>query len=495
MNPAETADAPAQVQAETRSTMARTRQLVLARGVSALMTFCIPLVLARMLSATEYGTYKQFVLVAQTLYMVLPFGVVQSLYYFLPRGQDRRAYLCQTHLFIGAVAATAALVLWRFGDPLAIRLGNPGLGALKVQLGLYAAGLLASLPFEVTFTARGRTGQAAITYVASDFVRTAVMTLPVLFGFGMTGLATGLAAWATARWLAALLFTVRGETGPMVSARTWSSQWRYALPFGTAMLVAVPQSYFHQYAVSASVSAASFAVYSVGCFQLPLVDLLYLPTTEILMVRIGELDAEHRSEEGAGVFREATGRLLLLFVPLALFLFASAPDFVPALFSERYRSAVPIFRIAVWAIVLASFPVDGALRARKRTDFILQSYVAKAVVAVPLVLVGLKFMGIVGAILAWLLGEAFGKGLLMSRLPTALGASMRRLVPLPDLARAVGSGVVAAGAVALFASLAPPSRHLARLTCEGLLFGGIYAGGLALLGGRPLELVAGFVRR
>src|SRR6185312_7670986 len=139
VNPADTAPAPAQVapaRAEPSSTMARTRQLVLARGVSALMTFCIPLVLARMLSTTEYGTYKQFVLVAQTLYMVLPFGVVQSLYYFLPRGEDRRAYLCQTHLFIGLVAAAAALVLWRFGDPLAVRLGNPGLGGLKIQLGL-----------------------------------------------------------------------------------------------------------------------------------------------------------------------------------------------------------------------------------------------------------------------------------------------------------------------------------------------------------------------
>ena len=475
--------------------MARTRQLVLARGISALMTFCIPLVLARMLSTTEYGTYKQFVLVAQTLYMVLPFGVVQSLYYFLPRGEDRRAYLCQTHLFIGLVAATAALVLWRFGDPLAVRLGNPGLGGLKIQLGLYAAGLLASLPFEVTFTARGRTGQAAITYVVSDFVRTAVMTIPVLLGYGMVGLATGLAAWASARWLAALLFTVRGEKGPAFSRQTWSAQWKYALPFGTAMLVAVPQGYFHQYAVSASVSAAAFAVYSVGCFQLPLVDLLYLPTTEILMVRIGELDAENRTAEGAGVFREASSRLLMLFVPLALFLFASGNDFIPALFSDRYRSAVPIFRIAVWAIVLASFPVDGALRARKRTDFILQSYVAKAVVGVPLVLIGLKFMGIEGAIVAWLAGEAFGKALLMAQLPTALETPMRKLVPFADLGRSVGAGLAAALAVTLFAFLAPPSKHLARLMCEALLFGGIYAGGLAMLGAKPLDLIASFVRR
>ena len=110
---------------------------------------------------------------------------------------------------------------------------------------------------------------------------------------------------AVARWVATFAITLRGETGPAFTRETWRAQWRYALPFGAAMAVAVPQNYFHQYAVSASVDAAAFAVYSVGCFQLPLVDLLFVPTSEILMVRIGELDAAHRMHEASGVFREA----------------------------------------------------------------------------------------------------------------------------------------------------------------------------------------------
>ncbi|MBS2028642.1 MAG: polysaccharide biosynthesis C-terminal domain-containing protein [Deltaproteobacteria bacterium] len=498
MNAAEpapqTAPASGPVRSEERSTLARTRQLVIARGASTVLTFCIPLVLARMLNTTQYGTYKQFVLVAQTAYLLLPFGVTQSLYYFLPNGQNRRAYICQTHLFTGAVAAAAAVVLFVFGAPIATRLGNPGLGAFRGQLGLYAAGLLASLPFEITFTARGRTGQAAVTYILSDIARTAAMTLPVLLGWGMAGLTTGLAAWATARWVAALLLTVRGETGPAFTRATWSQQWRYALPFGTAMLVAVPQNYFHQYAVSASVTAAEFAAYSIGCFQLPLVDLLYMPTTEILMVRIGELDAEKRSAEAAGVFSQAVARLSQLFLPLALFLFAAAGDFVPALFSTRYLSAVPIFRVAVWAIVLSSFPADGALRARKRTDFILRSYVLKAVVAVPAVIVGIHAWGAFGAIIGWLLGEVAGKGILLARLPETLAASVRELLPLRTFAKTLAAGTAAAAAVALFAWAAPPEKHVARLAFECLLFAGVHAGVLALLGERPLALVTSFIR-
>jgi O-antigen/teichoic acid export membrane protein len=477
------------------TTASRTRTLILARGASAVMTFFIPLVLARMLPTTEYGTYKQFVLVAQTLYAVLPFGMAQSLYYFLPRGKDRRAYLGQTHAFVGMMAVLAAVALVLFAVPLARQLGNPELSHLRVWLALYAAGLLASLPFEITFTARGKTGFAAATYLVSDFVRTAVMTLPVLLGFGLTGLCVGLAAWATARWGATLLLTMRGEPGPSFNKAAWREQVKYALPFGAAMAVAVPQNYFHQYAVSASVDAAAFAVYSVGCFQLPLVDLLYMPTTEILMVRIGELDAEGRVHEGAKVFREASSRLLLLFVPMAFFLFSAAPDFVPALFSEKYLSAVPVFRIALWAILLAGVPVDGALRARKATGAIFQSYVVKALVAVPLVLVGLHYLGIYGAILAWVAGEAVGKALLLSRLPKAMNVTFGELMPWKSMAQALAGAVLAAGCVVAFEHLAPASRHVTRMLCECAIFGVAYAAGLAAVGGNPVQVIGSFVKR
>lgn len=495
-----TAAAPAELAAPAvpkpkPSTLSRTRPLILARGASAVMTFAIPLCLARLLSTTDYGTYKQFVLVSRTLYAVLPFGVVQSLYYFLPRGQHRRAYLGQTHLFVGVLAVLSMVGLAIWGGQLGARIGNPELGHVRIWLALYSAGLLASLPFEITFTARGKTNLAAWSYVVSDAVRTAVMTLPVLFGFGLVGLCIGLAAWATARWGATLLLTMRGEEGPAFSKEAWKEQWRYALPFGIAMAVAVPQNYFHQYAVSASVDAAAFAVYSVGCFELPLIDLLYQPTTEILMVQIGELDAEGRTHEGAGVFRESSARLMLVFIPMALFLFASATDFITALFSEKYLASAHVFHIAVWAILLAGLPVDGALRARKFTGAILQSYVAKAIVAIPLVLLGLHFLGIVGAILAWVLGEVVGKALLMSKLPRAMESTFSELIPWKAMGQAFAAGAAGAVAVFLFATFAPHGRHVLRLACECLLFGVVYAAGLGLLGAKPLQLALSFVKK
>ena len=54
----------------------------------------------------------------------------------------------------------------------------------------------------------------------------------------------------------------------------WREQWAYALPFALAVGIEVIQPNFHQYVVASRFDAATFAIYAVGCLQIPLVDLI-----------------------------------------------------------------------------------------------------------------------------------------------------------------------------------------------------------------------------
>src|SRR5687768_7443469 len=54
------------------------------RMVAFAATFFVPVVLARVLSQAEFGTYKQLFLVYATLYYVAQFGIAESLFYFVP---------------------------------------------------------------------------------------------------------------------------------------------------------------------------------------------------------------------------------------------------------------------------------------------------------------------------------------------------------------------------------------------------------------------------
>ena len=485
--------APARADPGARS-WGRAGPLVLARLVSAVLTVSIPLVLARQLDAADYGTYKQLFLVFQLLTLLLPFGMAQSLYFFLPREPEAaRAYLGQALAWLTVIAGVSAAAWLVLAQPVAGRFNNPALADYRWELALLCGGTLVGSPLEIWFTARGRSHLSARSYLAWDGLRALALVLPVWAGLGLRGAMVACAAHGLARAAVAWAAWLRAEGRGFSRARAWA-HLRYAAPFGAAMLLGVPQAAAHQVAVSLAVAPEVFAIYAVGVFQVPLVDLFYTPTSELLMVQLGELEREGRREEGAAAFREATARLAWLFLPMVAYLWAVAPLFIRTLFGARYEAAVPIFRVSVLGVALATFPLDGALRARAQTRFLFVSYLGKALVTVPLVWGGVRWFGMVGAIGGWLVAEVMGKASLLWRLPAALSTGdgrcrLRSLIPARALSGA-GAAAAASGLLTWSVVRGVP-QGLAALAASGLLFAASYAAGLRLQGVRPLALLRG----
>jgi len=481
------------------SFLGRAGPLVLARLGTALLTISIPLVLARSMALREYGTYKQLFLISQTLSYVLPLGMAQSLYFFVPRADQKRPYFIQTIAFMTVTGVLAALGLFALEGVIGRSFSNPDLASYRWEQAVYVVCFMASFSLEISLTTQGKTRHSAVVYLVSDTLRAAAMVVPVLLGFGLKGLMVAAAGFAVLRYLCAWGVMLRSGEGPAFDRRLFVSQLIYALPFGAAMLVAVPQQYAHQYVVSSSVTPELFAIYAVGCFQIPVVDLLYTPTSEVLMVRLGELDKEGRAQEGVAAFREATAKLALAFFPLAAFLFAAAPDLIEALFGARFASAAPLFRVSVVGVALAIMPMDGVLRARNQTRWLFIAYAAKAAVTVPLVWVGVRRFGMMGAVGSWAVAEVFGKAMLLARMPKALGAPLRRCIPWRPLGKASACAAAAACGVAVVRALAQPAYaglpagflwRALPLAVGGVLFGVGYLAALRLAGVRPLSVLA-----
>ncbi|MDC0707347.1 lipopolysaccharide biosynthesis protein [Stigmatella sp. ncwal1] len=491
--------------ASSGSFLGKAGPLVLARLFTAGLTLSIPLVLARVLSLEEYGTYYQLFLISTTLYYVLPFGVVQSLYYFLPRAEHRRPYLGQTMLFMSLAGVVAAGLVFVLLEPVAGLFSNPRLLDYRLPLAVYTALLLGSFPLEVSLTSQGRTRQSAVVYLGSDTLRAAAMVVPCLLGASLGGMMVAVAVFAGVRYLATWAVALRGSTGPLVSGRLMREQLAYAAPFGAAMALSIPQQNAHFYVVASAVAPALYALYRVGCFQLPVVDLLYTPTSEVLMVRLGELEKAGRLEEAVGAFREAAGKLAFVFLPFAAFLFAAAPEFISALFGAKFLPAVPVFRVSVLGVALSILPMDGVLRARGYTRAIFLSYLVKALVTVPLLWLGVRYFGMMGGVVSWALAEVVGKATLLVRVPAALSTPERKLglrdvIPWTELGKA-GLSAVAAGAAVFalrFGLLDAWGRvpegffwRMLPLAIAGVLFVIGYMAVLHATGIRPLRVLAG----
>jgi O-antigen/teichoic acid export membrane protein len=480
--------------------------LIAARLFTALLTLSIPLVLARVLPLAEYGTYKQLFLVALTLSLVLPLGVSQSLYYFVPRSAAPRLWFGQTLVFLAAAGALAASLLYLALPPLAAAWDNPALLDHRATLALFTGLTVAASPLELSMTSRGRTGRAAVTYLVWDTARALAFVVPAASGHGLRAMMIVLTALAGVRVAAAWLLMIGTTEGALFDRRRFREQLAYALPFGLAMLVAIPQQYAHQFVVASTVGPALFALYAAGCFEPPFVDLLYTPTGEVLMVRLGLLERQGRRAEGAAAFREASAHLARFLLPGVVLLWAVAPEFVIAVFGERFAPASTVFRVWLLALPLGIFPIDAALRARGETRHLLGAYALKAAITVPLVWLGVARFGIVGGVASYVATELVGKGLLASRLPRALGASgahvpLSALVAWGEIGRAA-AGSIAAGVAAAAVVRAVPAPALAGeaaaalwrfvpLGLAAVVGAGVYLAALWVGGVRPAAVFGG----
>src|SRR5262249_6707706 len=119
-------------------------------------------------------------------------------------------------------------------------------------------------------------------------------------------------------------------------ASLWKAQLGFALPFAGSIWLYVTQRYFAQYAVSARFPAATFALFTVASFHLPVVDIVFTPITEVLMVELGRGFCR-------GAWDDAVHKLASLLFPATAGAFLFGPTVLPVLFTTRFSAAVPLF--------------------------------------------------------------------------------------------------------------------------------------------------------
>ncbi len=466
------------------SILRRAGPLMLARLMVAALTFAIPMVLARVLLPDSYGTFKQAWLISNTLFLVLPLGLTPSLVYFVPREPARKGhFISQVLLLTTAVGVLAALLLLLAGPTVARVFHNEELAHLMGWVAAYTGFRLAGTCFDVVYMSEGRIKQSALVRVGSEAVYTVCLIVGALWTRSVAGAFAGVTLATCARAVACWVALVR-EHGLTVSLPDLRRQLAYALPFGAAFLVIIPQQQFHSYLVSATVSAAAYAVYSVGCFQLPIVDMLYSPVSEILQLGIAEHDARGDHAAPLQLFREAVSRLSFVFIPTMAVLFVCARSLILFLFTARYLEAVPLFRLSLLSIPMAALPLDGVMRARAENKFVLKISALKLGLTVPLVWAGLHAFGTIGALGGWICAEESCRLLLLFKTARVFGASVLAILPARDLCFQALAAAVAAPVAALVLRAADGPLFLQLALC-GLSFAGAYLGTLRATGRLP----------
>ena len=448
--------------------------LVIGRAAGMAASFAIGIILARIFTPAEFGTYKQFFLVYATLFGLAQLGMAESLYYFVPRRSDRTGRYVMNALVTLAMAGGVCIVaLAAARTRIAASLSNAPLADDMVLLGLFLTCMLMSTVLEIIMVSRKRHGMAAVTYAISDIGRTLLFILPALLVGSLRAVFIGATVFAAVR-LALMLIALWRQYGRELRLdwALWKDQLAYAIPFALAVGVDAVQLNFHQYIVASRVDAATFAIYAVGCMQIPLLDLIMTSTVNVLMVKMAE--EEHDHQVVRTLWHETVCRLALLIVPLAVFLVIMAHDLIVGLFTETYAGSVPIFRIWALMILPTVFASDAFLRAYAQTRYLLVMNVVRLVLVASLIGAFMSAFGLVGAVLVALCAMTVVKGLKVVKIARLMHLGLGEVLPW-DRLMGITIRACAAGIPVAWMAHAAAMPPLVSLVVGGALYSAIYA--------------------
>lgn len=443
--------APAMTPSRTGSVLKPALVLMSGRTLGFAATFFIPVILARMLDQVQFGTYKQLFLVFSTILPLAQFGMSQSLYYFLPNEPRRSPAYVANSLVVLALAGVAVCAGLAIAAPAISRwLSNPHLASGLWWIGLYLLLMLVSTGFEIVMVSRSMYAWASASYAVSDLLRAAAFILPVLATGQLLSLLAGAVAAGAVR-AGATLWYFLSQFGRAFrpDAALLRTQLGYALPFGFAVLVEILQANLPQYVVSHAYDPATFAVFAVGCLQIPLVDFAASPTSDVMMVRMQEsLSAGDRAAV-LGIWNDTTVKLSMLFFPLTALMMVDAHEIIVLLFTTRYAASAPIFLVWCGMVLLTAFQVDGVLRVFAQTRALLGFNMLRLVLMAALLGWSLATFHLAGAALVCVIANAAFKTAALIRMRRLLDVPARRVLPWGRL-----GSIAAATALAALAALA-----------------------------------------
>lgn len=424
------------------------------------------MILARLLSTSDYGTYQQVWLVYALGFPIFMLGIPASLYYFLPHlDESKRGSLMTNTVTILLASGTVMSLLVAVGSNLLAGVfGNPGLSFPLRVFSLYALFTISTLWAEPFYISTNRHFVVLLVSIASTIGLFLSVIPAAVLGRPLKLLFTGMVLYSALRFLGLsyMLVKERLSGGRRADAALAKRQIGYSIPVSGSEMVASVSKSVDRVIVSRAFNPSMYAIYANGAMEVPVSSLLVGAISAVVWPELSRMHREGRNKDLLSVWFNTTDKTAFFIMPLFFFLLFFAPDTMVVLFSEKYLASVAPFRIHLLVLPLRIAQYAVLLLSMGATRAVLYGSIGDLVVKLILSFVLIRPLGYLGAAVAvvcstWL--EVVYYLLVGKRL---LSVSFGRILPWARLARtcAIGGVACACGYPVKLSSLDPLPRLL-----------------------------------
>ena len=469
--------------------------LFIGRVLASISETIVPLLVVRTFSKAESGVLFAILLVYTTTSLVLTAGFPDALMYFLPTRSvaDRRAIAWRFGRGMLGLGAAVAILFGLVGaagflSPSLARAiashlsgdgSTPGVVDLRLILwfGPYAIGDFPSRLIPNLLVVEGRARTAAMFGVFKATGTALALIVPMALGAGLWAVIVSVSAFGliTGGALVAFLWALYKGAESVEADVSYGQILRFGLPVGLTDVVSTLNNALDRYLILFSFSAATFALFQAGAWQIPIVAMIPYAVGTVFAPRYRQLLADGKSAEAIAIWRSSVEKVSLLVVPLTTVFIVGAEETMTLLFTSSYVGAAAVFRLYS-VLTLGRVAAFGSLIvAAGCPEYVLWaavlSFVSNILISVP----ALWMLGFVGPALGttlafiptailytWFIARAtrvplgrvfpiaaYGRILVLASVAGALATLWKHHVALSPAAALISEGAIVLAAFAL----------------------------------------------
>jgi O-antigen/teichoic acid export membrane protein len=455
--------------------------VIISKFLEPISILALAMILTRKMSLSDYGTYQQVMLICITVSIFIAFGLPDSVYYFLPRTQNKKRFLLRTLLLLNLLGIVATIVIVAVRNPLGEWMNNPRLPELALIFGFYLIGLASYQMLDSTFLSLGRGRSLALVNVVFSLLFFLFVSVPVLLGMPLKAILTSILIYYLAQAVFLLVFILRlsGELGDFRKGDNLGEQLRYSAPIGGSRLSGTLAKAVDRFVISFFYTPKDYAIYDRGAMQLPFVNIFAYTIGAVLLPRYVEFHREGKSEEVLKLWHESVRQVaLIMFAIFALCLFF-ARDVITVLFTDTYLGSVSIFKIYLLLLPFQVTAYGSILRATKNTKHILYVTLMELTVNIILSLTLVRLLGPKGPAVATIITRTCGVSYYLLVIKNILRVDIKRVFPWKVLSKQFLLALACAWLIHFL--MGQETSSLDRLLVAGSAYGAVYLGSLKLL--------------
>ena len=469
---------------ERQSLTVQTFWFAAAKTIAFILTSIAPLLLVRLLDQTELGFYKQAFLVVASAQRVLTLGFGLSAFYFFPRLRNQEKPIVANIVVFNAVIGLAGWAVFAAYPPvLEAIFGTPDLLGQAHLIGAIIFLWVFSSFLEIAPAAMQETRMSTILIVTMQLSRMLFMMGAALWSASLEALLWSAIAQGVLQSLILLWYLNRQFPGYLghLSGSEFRKQFGYILPLTAAYFIGVLTADAPQYIVANHFNPALFAVFTIGTFQLPLINILHESVGMVLTPAVSRLHHEGRTRDIAVLLAAAMRKTAAIAFPVFFGMIVVTHEFIVLLYTKLYAASAPIFAVNLALLPLTFLIYEPLVRSfdEVRTMLVWVRSVILAVLVLA-VWLGVKQDSMTAAIYAVVVAAAAERLAIFWKLGRLLHLTWADRGLFTDIGKIAAAGLTGTLVIAALRVALIPFGPLAVLLGCGTVFCAVYLAALIL---------------